>query len=177
MTPAIPILFADIDGVLNCHDFDAEAVSNPIHREKVLRINRVLKATGARLVLSSAWRYILHRGEMNLAGLDWLLRSHGLLSGALVGITRADTMAPRVYNGVPGTWPVENERGQQIRDWLAVSVGLIGFEARPFAVVDDLDLGISAAGLPFVQTVGIEGLTDADAERLIELLTPSPSEA
>jgi hypothetical protein len=39
--------------------------------------------------------------------------------------------------------------------------------------VDDLDLGISAAGHPFVHTDGKIGITDENADELIRLLVSS----
>jgi hypothetical protein len=160
-------LFLDIDGVLNCHESDPEVLCGQIHKDKVALLNDVLRATEARVVLSSAWRYIVHRGEATLAGMDWLLRSHGVLAGRLVGITREDTMVrPAVYDGRRESWPVVDERGQQITDWLALN--RVGYEGH--AVVDDLDLGISAAGHPFVDTDGTVGLTRWEADALIRLL-------
>src|SRR3954463_5428011 len=97
------LVFLDVDGVLNGHDFDALARSNPIHRDKVALLNGVLLGARAGVVLSSAWRYIVHRGEADLAGMAWLLRSHGLLADALAGVTRPDTLMPPAYDGVPGT--------------------------------------------------------------------------
>lgn len=172
MTP--PLIFLDIDGCLNSHDFDWFAMSNPIHRNKVKRLNRILAASNGRIVLSSAWRYIVHRGEADLAGFDWLLRSHGVLCNRLIGITRCDTMMPKTFDGTPGTWPLEDERGRQIADWLADH----DFSGR-YVVIDDggkredgswTDLGIGAAGHPHVCPVGSVGLTDADADRAIEIL-------
>ncbi|QEL19261.1 HAD domain-containing protein [Limnoglobus roseus] len=60
-----------------------------------------------------------------------------------------------------------NERGRQIADWLAANKHPVRY-----AVVDDLDLGITAAGHPLVQTDGHVGLTDADAEELVSVLSP-----
>lgn len=159
------ILFLDLDGVLNCHEHNPEVLCGQIHKDKVALLNDVLRRTGAKLVLSSAWRYLVHRGDMKLVGLEWLLRSHGVLAGRLIGITRKDTMVREVYNGEPRTWPASNERGQQIADWLAMNR-----RGATYAVVDDLDLGISAAGHPFVQTDGAVGLTAEDADRLVSLL-------
>jgi hypothetical protein len=174
----LKILFLDIDGVLNAHEWDPDVLCGQIHRDKVQLLNGVLRATGARVVLSSAWRYIVHRGEANLAGMDWLLRSHGLLANRLVGVTRPDTMrADPNYTGEPKSWPVHNERGQQIADWLAVMVGTVGVPHTGYAVVDDMDLGITAAGHPFVQTDGDCGLTPEDASRLIAILNASKREA
>lgn len=164
---APPILFLDIDGVLNAHEFDAECLCGRIHREKVDRLNHVLRATGARVVLSSAWRYLVHRGEMNLKGMEWLLRSHGMLANRLAGITRLDTMVERpTYDGTPESWPLTNERGEQIREWLAINTAV----EPPYLVIDDLDLGIRESGHPFVQTDGKVGLTEADADRAILML-------
>ncbi len=161
------VLFLDIDGVLNSHEpLCPEAMCGRLHADKVARLNRVLRETDARIVLSSAWRYFVHRGEMSLAGVDWLLRSHGVIGRRLIGVTRPDTMQERNPKWDGSTpWPVCNERGLQITDWKRQAT-----EIGPYAVVDDLDIGISAAGHPFVQTDGKVGLTDADADRLIELL-------
>jgi hypothetical protein len=163
-----PILFLDVDGVLNCHEHDPDVLCGQIHPDKVDRLNRVLRVTGAKIVLSSAWRYLIHRGEMNLQGFEWLLRSHRVLAGRLVGITAPDTMTRAMYDGDPTTWtPAPNERGPQISRWLEQNGGRTG---RRYAVVDDLDLGITAEGHPFVKTVGDVGLTEADAGRLVRVL-------
>lgn len=163
-----PILFLDIDGVLNTHEFDPDVLCGQIHRDKVGLLNGILRATGAKVVLSSAWRYILYRGESNLMGLEWLLRSHGMLAGRLVGITRPDTMVRGdTYSGRPNEWPQANERGRQITDWLEANGGL----PRRYVVIDDMDLGIKEAGHPFVQTEPTVGLTRDDAERAVRILS------
>jgi hypothetical protein len=164
------LLFLDIDGVLNAHEYDPDVLCGQIHRDKVQLLNGVLRATGARLVLSSAWRYIVHRGEANLAGMEWLLRSHGILAGRLAGITPPDTMIPADMGFDGKWWPAEMERGTQIAAFLARHGPHDGY-----AVVDDMDLGITAAGHPFVQTDGLTGLTPDDAAKLVELLLrPTP---
>jgi Swiss Army Knife RNA repair-like protein len=159
-----PILFLDIDGVLNDHQFCPNALSGQIQRDKVLLLNAVLKVTGANVVLSSAWRYLVYRGEATVAGLDWLLRSHGMFAGRLIGITPPDSITREAYSGDPSTWPVVNERGGQVESWLAAHA-----QGSAYVVLDDLDLGISECGHPFVQTDGKVGLTEADALRVIEL--------
>lgn len=74
------LLFVDIDGVLNCHEWDGEVGCGQIHADKMHRLNVILKKTDAKVIVSSAWRYLVHRGEMDEVGLDWLLRSHGVTS-------------------------------------------------------------------------------------------------
>jgi hypothetical protein len=155
------VLFLDVDGVLNGHDFIVEAQSCTIRRECVTHLNRVLKATDARLVLSSAWRYMVLGGAMTLDGFGYLLRTHGLIgpSGLIVGTTGFDAM------------PIDprdrDERARQVSSWLA--------EHGPvdaYAVVDDDDFGWARHGHPHVLTDPGRGLTAADADRLIELLSP-----
>ncbi len=114
------LLFLDIDGVLNTHEpLDPEVLCGRFHPDKVSLLNWVLRETGAKLVISSAWRYLIHRGEMNLQGFEWLLRSHGVMQGRLHGITRKDSYRTvETFNGDCGNWLTENERGSQIADYL-----------------------------------------------------------
>ncbi len=161
------VIFLDVDGVLNAHEpFHPDVMCGAFHRDKVELLNGVLRRTDARIVLSSAWRYLVHRGEMTLQGMDWLLRSHGMLADRLIGVTRLDTMGERKNpaTGLIEPWPIEDERGQQILDWLAAN------PVDAHVVVDDLDLGIRAAGHPFVQVEGTAGLCKDDAELIEDML-------
>jgi len=67
------VLFLDIDGVLNGHDFDVAAQSTRIQYRCVRQLNRIIKATECKIVLCSAWRYMLlkrprHKPAMTLTG-------------------------------------------------------------------------------------------------------------
>lgn len=159
------IITLDCDGVLNNHTWNMEAASNTIDPDKMARINYILRETAAKIVLSSAWRYLIHRGEMNLKGLDWLFRSHGMIAGSIIDITRKDGVCQAAFDrGQP--WIHVNERGQQIADWLADHP-----EIETYCVIDDMDLGISELhGSNFVQTDGKVGITDSDVERVLEIL-------
>ena len=164
-------LFLDIDGVLNRHEeLDQNVMCGRLHPDKIERLNCILEQTGARIVLSSAWRYLVHRGEMTLTGLEWLLRSHGIHAKKLIGITRPDTMMPSKWDGFD-PWPQEDERGKQIADFLETFTGMVGVPCSGYAVLDDLDLGITDAGHPFVKIDGRKGMMDPDADRVIQLLT------
>ncbi len=173
------VLFLDIDGVLNGHEWDDEAKSCNIRRECVKHLNRVVRETGCRVVLSSAWRYMVHGGAMTLRGFGYMLRTHGLLADGgtmnlFVGLTDRDEMdldplAPRERHA--------GERGRQCRKWLDERDGLTPEgqwgHVTAFAAVDDEDHDFAASGIPAVITNGGVGLTDADADRLIELLGPA----
>lgn len=167
------LLFLDLDGCLNCHEWDPEVLCGQIHKDKVQLLNGILRATDARIVLSSAWRYLVHRGEMNLMGLEWLLRSHGILADRLIGITRQDTLERSTYDGVPGNWPVDNERGQQITEFLRHHAFVHG-DPEAYVALDDMDPGITAAGHPLVLCDGATGLTEREAKRCIKILKGQP---
>lgn len=155
------VLFLDIDGVLNGHEYDPEAKSCSINPECVRRLNRVLDATGCEVVLSSAWRYMVLGGAMTLSGFGYLLRTHRVrnLGARLVGTLPADEGQVD-----PG------ERGRLAVAWLMGQVGV-----RNAAMVDDLDVihGVDTP-MPLVRTDGTKGLQDADADRLISILTERP---
>lgn len=151
-------IFLDIDGVLNAHEFDHAAQSNLIDRDKVGRLNRILQETGANVVLSSAWRYMVHGGAMTLQGMDYLLRTHGMIGGRLKGITEPDATTD------------SSDRGGQITRWVVGNGWDLYGETGRHVVIDDMDLGITAAGHPLVMTDGKIGLTDADMDKAIRIL-------
>lgn len=148
------VLFLDIDGVLNGHDWDADARSCTIRRDCVDRLNRVMEATDCRVVLSSAWRYMILGGAMTLSGFGYMLRTHGArVADRLIGHTRAD-VAPNV-----------TDRGAQIREWLDAHPDVASHLA-----IDDEDFGITAAGVQLLPTDGKVGMTDEDADRAVRML-------
>ena len=53
------VIFTDIDGVLNEDTTPTRTKSHVlfIDKEKLLRLKRIVDATGAKIVLSSTWRY------------------------------------------------------------------------------------------------------------------------
>jgi hypothetical protein len=174
-TPGEPVLFLDIDGVLNKHNFDELAGSNLIDQALVQIFNRILLTTGCKIVLSTAWRYIYYQGEANLIGLDWLFRSHGVVGRRIIDVTGQDTMVP-YYNGTTlKEFPVKNERGAQIQQWLDLNDP---DHLSPYVVIDDggysddkwTDLGITESGHPVVWTLPTTGITHANADDAIAIL-------
>lgn len=88
------IIFLDIDGVLNNRGFicrpernrhlpDLENMADMIDPIMVERLNHILDASGASVVVSSSWRI----GETN-ANLRWILNSRGF-KGQIIGKTRS----------------------------------------------------------------------------------------
>ena len=156
----IRLLVLDVDGVLNGHQWIAEAGSCDIRRECVRQLNRILDATGCKILLASAWRYMVLQGAMTLDGFGYMLRTHGAAThtGVIVGTTRADD--ERDDDDFDGT-----ERGRQVREWLREHP-----EFDRFVAIDDAQLGYQEYGVPLVMTDGRVGMTAKDADRAIVIL-------
>ena len=155
MTP-YKLIFLDIDGVLNCHghaDFEPSCVE---------QFNRVLAATEARVVISSAWRYLMLDQPdcpkaMTISGFGTMLRTHKIFGLVIVGHTGPDEL----FDEDP------NPRGRLIRHWLKENRGE---PISRYVVVDDEDNGITEHRLPFVRTDGNKGLTVEAADQIIQVL-------
>ena len=94
------IIFLDIDGVLNCQGSSTYfGVAPGIDEDKLLRLQRIIQATGARIVLTSSWKEDWQ--EKNAAGqyIDNVLAS--------VGLSVFDKTEDRVLN-----------RGFGIQSWI-----------------------------------------------------------
>ncbi len=103
------------------------------------RLNCIIQETGARVVLSSAWRNLIHRGEMTAKGFQRLLKTYKICCQVL-GATPEK-------GGPLG-------RGKQIAAWLAENGPV-----ESYVVLDDDNLGIREQGHPFVQTNGGTGIS------------------
>ena len=147
-----PILFLDIDGVLNGHGYNPESLSCSIDTRCVACLNHILKQTDAMIVISSAWRYMILGGAMTLTGFDYMLRTHGVIASRVAGHTLSDEELPK--------------RGCQIDEWLwrHSHVG-------PYCILDDGDPNeYGFVGRNHVHTDGTTGLVIGDATKAITFL-------
>jgi hypothetical protein len=144
------ILFLDFDGVLNSNEwftsFERSGRSpkaEQIDPEAVARLNRVVEASGARIVVSSSWRLGHTVGE-----LQQILEDRGF-RGEIVGTT-PDLSAVR---------------GQEVLAWLSAQAEV----PEAFCILDDSN---DMAGLlpHLVRTSWRVGLSDADADAAILML-------
>lgn len=136
-----PVLFLDIDGVLN---YSGCAGDDPLDRGCVEQLNRVIDVSGCVVVVSSTWRiyYPLYRIEL-------MLKTSGFRHG-LLGAT------PDFF---------DRDRGDEIAAWLK-RFPYFG----PIAIVDDdSDMGRLSGRLVKTDFHG-GGLKATHAERLIALL-------
>lgn len=169
--------FLDIDGVLarKC-DFNPVAQSNTLHRPCVDQLNRIIHETGAKVVLISAWRYMILTDQITLTGFAYLMRTHGCTDELeIIATTHLDETCSHCLWGkkhdesCPRCGKVST-RGDQVTAYLGYAAGCSKgrvVDRSPYVVIDNMDLGISAAGHPFVQCDENFGLTAADADRAI----------
>jgi hypothetical protein len=148
------ILFLDVDGVLNIQ-------GGPFEPACMTQLNRILLKTGAHVVVSSGWRYLISSGQMTLEGFERMLETHGF-DGLLFGYTCPDEKIAGRENQI-GDWLRKHAR------FVAANPQLIeGVEC--WLAIDDLPLDLPPEC--FLRTDANTGLTEADADRAIELLKP-----
>lgn len=181
---AMKVVFLDIDGVLNAHDWCEGSQSTVLRSRCVQAFNRILAACKPHVVISSAWRYACTgtKPAMRLLGFEVMLRSHGVsgIVGKIIGATNRDedcSHCGKRHGKNARRWNADgcfvcercerpSTRGHQIAAWL----GETAEDVTDFVAIDDEDFGITEAGIPLVQTDGAFGLAYWDAERAIELL-------
>lgn len=150
------VLFLDIDGVLNSSNYfrrEAGEVDGrgleayegaQIDPFAIERLNRVIDATCAEVVISSAWRL-------------------GGSLGSIQRVLRARGFKHRVFCKTPVL--LEGLRNNEIQKWLDDNQPV-----ERFAIVDDLFVAGIGFAPQFVLTDYEDGLTDAHADRLIQIL-------
>lgn len=160
-----PLIFLDIDGVLNNHAALRDGI-NSIDRQNMEQLNILVRATGAKIVISSAWRYMILGGAMTIDGFRYMLMTHGLTSEAkIIGHTVSDEQV--------------SERGEQIREYLHV---FFNRGAAPqYVVLDDgseepqagrptLSASLRGHGHRWILVDGERGLSAPDVERAVAVL-------
>jgi len=160
----VKLLFLDIDGVLNAHEPHPNGYCGIIGgcRE---RFNMVMdECPDVQVVISSAWRYHVHNGQMNLNGLEELFLTHGLsVKGRIHGITDRDDI-PQLdhWTDMPKEW-----WSQQGSKWRKGQIEHYVSVHRPdiFVVVDDLDLDVAN----LIKTDPKMGLSLGDAHDIIRM--------
>jgi HAD domain in Swiss Army Knife RNA repair proteins len=157
-----PIVFLDIDGVLNSKQWYGRATSRQEERRSqpstdqsllersidpacIQRLNRLLQLTGAVVIVSSSWRKKLHVSEIVS-----IIEARGFC-GEVIGATPSDC----------GTL----SRGEEITNWLKENVP----RGVAYVVLDD-EVGTGLAIELVVVTSRDTGLTDEDVERAVRIL-------
>ena len=139
------VLFLDIDGVANC------ATTSQRHRGFIgidpymaLLVNRIIEATGCKVVLSSTWRMWEDSIKEVKEQVCDIMDTTPQISGAT--------------------------RGEEIREWLNMQAVKSNFFVKRYAILDD-DSGMLPEQIPnFFKTSWSTGLTQEIADKVIEHL-------
>lgn len=153
------ILFLDVDGVLNNEGVfkDRRFGYMPLDHLCIERLHNVVRETGCKIVLSSAWREI-ERLEKALDAHLVFEVYNGL--GADPLLVRHDDRSTRRLSG-----DAYNGRGSEIAEWLSRHPEVTGY-----AIVDDDGDMLPEQTDRFVRTTFDTGMTDEDAAKLITIL-------
>ena len=148
------VIFLDFDGVLNTHAYlvtmkneDPIGEAAALDPAAVARVNKIIEATGAVVVVSSSWRY-----GRTVGYLEEMLVSRGF-KGKVVGTTPEQGAGP--------------QRGDEIRAWVNTHP-----EVESFVVLDD-DSDMEAVRQHFIKTYWNRedgGLQDHHIDRAIKIL-------
>ena len=147
------VLFLDIDGVLNGHEKHLYNNYCKLKESCFINLNKIIKETRCKIIISSAWRYIILDGEMTLRGFKYMLFTHGLCHDAeIIGCTKRDD---DIFL-----------RDDQILDYVKEH-GI-----KNYIVLDDnpMDMDASKLNNRLIKTDEKVGLTEIEVEKAIKLL-------
>ena len=166
-------IFLDIDGVLNDHRPFPNHYCG-IKPECLACLTTILEAApDVKIVLSSAWRYLVHAGAFNERGLEYLLNIHGapyeLYHQRIIGTTETDEetcLALGIMEkGADLDYAWLKENGHEIRV-IQIERFAQTHNIGTYVVIDDLPLSTPA----LVQTDPSTGLLPGDVDRVLRVL-------
>ncbi len=147
------IIFLDIDGVLNSDEYfdkiknlNINGIENDIDVSKIVLLKKSLDETGAKIVLTSSWRYTRKAQE-----LKQLLLSYGII--------------------VDCTPFIDNERGIEIKKWLQEHNDIQDFLILDDEIFDSYDEKLMKKLIKISDTNGInygEGLQPKHIQEIIQ---------
>ena len=157
------VIFLDFDGVLNSRQFmesgqfgTGEGLDfghSQIDPAAVERLNKIVEATGAKIVISSSWRHIWSLGEIVK-----MLKKRGFrFTDSIIGVTPS----------------LLSNRGSEVAEWLGrqeehARIG--GDSVQSYAILDDSTDFEPEQHEHMVHTDAHFGLTDDDIGRAISIL-------
>lgn len=165
------LIFLDIDGVLNDHKPFPNGY-NGMEWRCVEQFNRILTAEPtARIVLTSAWRYQCLSEHVTATGMINLFLTHGadMFGRDLEWTDPDERWIPKHLTQTLNRLDYLKRHGnhircQQIQDYICAQSG-----SPTICIIDDMPLEFSIGC--FVRTDGDVGLTSADADRAIVILS------
>lgn len=141
------VVFLDIDGVLNEHEW-MKNKTPWLDEGKLELLSSVLQKTNAKVVLSSNWREVWDEPMF--------------LENQNTGIYAGHRLFEKYKIEVVGCTRAFGKRGEEILEYVESHP-----EIKKYAAIDDMDIGIRN----LVKTDGSIGLTRKDAEEVLRILT------
>lgn len=168
-----PIIFLDFDGVLNTEKYYCELKSKGLPSddkygqlfdpEAVANLRKIIDATGARIVVSSSWRYM----GLNVLQRMWYDRD---LPGRIVDITPLHLLDDKLCDtDLTQVDMLSLCRGNEIK-WYFDEVLDANSNSRRFVIFDDLKEVLPELQDHFVRIDPIVGITEGDVERAVEII-------
>ncbi len=168
------ILFLDFDGVLNndeskeieiVQEWDGKKWGADWIREHLVeRLNEIIEATDALVVISSTWRRYWTKKQ-----LQRILDERGF-RGQVVGITPVIAEGPNArplsYGHKTTKWP---DRSNEVTEWIYAFTR--EFDLESHVVLDDRADLFQNESTNFVNTNSRIGITDEDVQAAIQFLT------
>jgi hypothetical protein len=140
------VIFLDVDGVLNnVYDINRGV---ELEETKLQIFADLVKSTNAKVVLSSSWRL----SDNTFSEVEITLHSYGV---NISDVT--PTLPARMYGR-------NMDRGDEIAAWIKLN------NPDQYAIIDDVDDGLSSFGESFFKTSFDEGLTLEISNRILEHL-------
>lgn len=165
------IVFLDIDGVLNGHQFNKASGCYTINRACVNAFNKIFEL-GLQLdfVISSAWRYMILGKAMTYEGFSYMMFTHGVdRRFRLMSITDSDEETIKNHNLDPSQlYERTTVRDLQVADSVSMFDGILDGE-KLFLVIDDLNLNVPK-GCGFIRTDGNVGFTRDNFTSFVKLI-------
>ena len=143
------IIFLDIDGVL-CLPPKWHKNEEAFSKQCCKNLTRIVKETGAKIVVSSSWR--LHED-------NWKL---------MLKILRKNKFDVKCIIGKTDIVRISSNRGQEIEAWLSNN-----FNIKSFVILDDEVFDMIHLSKNIVHCNPEVGLTEADADKAIQILNKS----
>lgn len=157
------IIFLDFDGVLNSLFHFQELRRQGLAQERIMdslepgmveRLNKIIDATGAKVVISSTWRKLHSVGELK----DFLIKYGFRHVEKILGVTPT----------------LNTDRGIEIEKWLVDFKARLNYSDDPissFVILDDNSDMVHAHLLcRLVLTTWIDGMEDEHVDKAIEIL-------
>lgn len=171
------IIFLDFDGVLNSEEFMIEAdlweIEDPatmVNEKAVEKLNKIIMETGAKVVISSSWRYYLSLEKIIeiLNGKNFIGEVIGKTRNPWINSQHLKHIEPKEfdkdhYHKFRGVY---SNRGHEIQDWLDTNKNL---SVEKIVILDDnRDMEHLIPNL--VQTTWLCGMNDLHVEKAIKML-------